>query len=85
MQPRKSAVAKGRPLHLSKKFHLVSDKLLMNYNLFIILSHQHVQHMTSKILLMLIDWDSFFGYVLIRNYTSLNLCNSGIRRDIKKQ
>ena len=35
------------------------EELLMSYYLFIFSSHQHVQHMTSQILLILIDFDSF--------------------------
>ena len=57
----------------------------MSYYLFIFSPHQHVQHMKSQILLILIDFDSFFGHFLIRNYSSLNLYNSEIRRDIKKR
>ena len=50
------------------------------------LCDEHVQHMTSQILLILIDFDSFFGHLLIRNYSSFeNLYNSGARRDIKKR
>ena len=70
---------------LSEKIHFFSDELLMNYYLFIFSSHQHVQHMTSQILLILIDFDSFFGHFLIWNYSSLNLYNFGTRRDIKKR
>ena len=47
-----STVANGRPLPLWK-VSLGSDKFLMSYYLFIPLSHQHVQHMTSQILLIL--------------------------------
>ena len=80
-----SAVADGeRPLHLWK-VSLGSDEVLMSYYLFISSSHQHVQHMTSQILLILIDFDSFFGHFLIWNYSSLNLYNFGARRDIKKR
>ena len=50
---------------LSEKFHLVHDELLMSYYLFILSSHQHVQHMTSQILLILIDFDRFFRHILI--------------------
>ena len=79
-----STVANGRPLPLWKVL-LDSDELLMSYYLFIDSSHQHVQHMTSQILLILIDFDSFFGHFLIWNYSTLNLCNSETRRDIKKR
>ena len=78
-----SAVANGRSLPLWK-VSLGSDQVLMSYYLFIFLSHQHVQHMTSQILLILIDFDSFFGHFLIWNYSSLDFYNSGTRRDIKK-
>ena len=79
-----SAVANGRPLPLWK-VSLGSDEVLMCYYLFIFSSHQYVQHMTSQILLILIDFDSFFGHFLIWNYSSLNPYNSGTRRDIKKR
>ena len=42
-----------------------SDELLMSYYLFIFSYHQHVQHITSQILLILIDLDSFSGHFLI--------------------
>ena len=64
MQSRKSiltsTVKNGRPLPLLN-VSLSSDELLMSYYLFIFSSHQNVQHMTSQILLTLIDFDSFFG------------------------
>ena len=59
-----SAVANGRPLPLWK-VSLASDEVLMCYYLFIFSFHQHVRHMTSQILLILIDFDSFFGHFLI--------------------
>ena len=59
-----TAVANGRPLPL-RKVSLGSDEVLMCYYLFIFSSHQYVQHMTSQILLILIDFDSFFGHFLI--------------------
>ena len=46
--------------------------------------HQHVQHMTSQILLILIDFDRIFYHFLIWNYSSLNRYNSGTGSDIKK-
>ena len=52
-------VANGRPLPL-RKVSLGYDELLMSYYLFIFSSRQHVQHMMSQILLILIDYDSFF-------------------------
>ena len=79
-----SAVANGRPLPLWK-VSLSSDEVLMCYYLFIFLSRQYVQHMTSQILLILIDFDSFFGHFLIWNYSPLNPYNSGTGRDIKKR
>ena len=79
-----SAVANGRPLPLWNVW-LGSDELLMSYYLFIFSSNQHVQHMTSQILLILIDFASFFEHFLIWNYSSLNLYNSGTRRDIQKR
>ena len=79
-----SAVANGRPLPLWK-VSLGSDEVLMCYYLFIFSSHQYVQHMTSQILLILIDFDSFFGHFLIWNYSFLNPYTSGTRRDIKKR
>ena len=65
------AVANGRPLPLWK-VSLGSDEVLMCYYLFSFSSHQCVQHMTSQILLILIDFDIFSGYFLIWNYLSLN-------------
>ena len=59
-----SPVANGHPLPL-RKASFRSDELLMSYYLFIFSSHQHVQHMTSQILLILIDFDSFLGHFLI--------------------
>ena len=47
------------------KISLSSDELLMSYYLFIFLFHQHVQHMTSQVLLILIDFDNFYGHFLI--------------------
>ena len=79
-----STVANGRPLPLWK-VSFASDELLMSYNLFIFSSHRHVKHMTSQILLILIDFDSFSGDFLIWNYSSLNPYSSGTRRDIKKR
>ena len=57
-----SAVANGRTL-LLWKVSLGSDEVLKSYYLFIFSSHQHVQHMTSQILLILIDFDSLFRSV----------------------
>ena len=54
----------------------------MSYCLFISSSHQHVQHMMSQILLILIDFDRVSDHVLIGNYSSLNRYSSGTRRDI---
>ena len=54
-----SAVANGRPLPLWN-VSLGSDEVLMSYYLFIFSSHQHVQYMTSQILLILIDFLSTF-------------------------
>ena len=79
-----STVANGLPLSLWK-VSLGSNELLMSYYQFIFPSHQHAQHMTSQILLIWIDFDSFFGHFLIWNYSPLNLYNSGTRRDIKKR
>ena len=56
------AVANGRTL-LLWKVSLGSDEVLKSYYLFIFSSHQHVQHMTSQILLILIDFDSLFRSV----------------------
>ena len=41
--------------------------------------------MTSKILLIVIDFDGVFDHVLIWNYSSLNRYNSGTRKDIMEQ
>ena len=56
------AVANGRTRLLSK-VSLGSDEVLKSYYLFIFSSHQLVQHMTSQILLILIDFDSLFRSV----------------------
>ena len=58
-----SAVANGRSLPLGK-VSVGSDDLLMSYYLFISSSHQHIQHITSQILLILIDFDSFLATFL---------------------
>ena len=71
-----SAVANDCSLPLWK-VSLGSDQVLMSYYLFIFSSHQHFQHMTSQILLILIDFDSFFRHFLIWNYSSLDFYNSG--------
>ena len=73
-----STVANGRPISLWK-VSTGSDQLLMSYFPFIFSSDQHVQHMKSQILLILINFDSFFWHFLIWNYSSLNLSNSGTR------
>ena len=62
-----SAVANGCPLPLWK-VSLGSHTVLMSYYLFIFPSHQHVQHMTSPTLLILIDFDRVFDHFLIWNY-----------------
>ena len=62
-----------------KKVSHGSDKLLMSYYLFIFLSHQHVQHMTSQTLLILID---FFATFWSEITFFLNLYNFGTRRYI---
>ena len=54
----------------------------MSFYLFIFLSHQHVQHMTSQILLILIDFDSFF-WLTFSSETSL-VETVITRKDIKK-
>ena len=72
-----STIANGRPLPLWK-VTFGSDKFLMSYYLFIFSSHQHVQHMTSQILLILIDFDSCFAHLLIWNYSSSNLYKATI-------
>ena len=78
-----STSANGCPLPL---WHVsyYSEELLMSYYLYISSSYQHVQHITSHILLILIDFDSFFDHFSIGNYNSLNFYSSGTRRDIKK-
>ena len=58
-----TAVANGRPLPLWK-VSLGSDEVLISYYLFIFLSRQHVQYMTSQILLILIDFDRVFDHFL---------------------
>ena len=80
----RSAVGNGRPLPLWK-VSLGSDEVLMSYYLFIFSSHQHVQHMTSHTLSILIDFGRVFDHFLIWNYSSLNRYNSGTRGDIKKR
>ena len=59
-----SAVVNGRPLP-PFKVSFGSDEELTSYYLFIFSSHQHVQHMTSQILLILIDFDRVFDHFLI--------------------
>ena len=50
---------------LSEKFHFNGfDEVLMSYYLFIFSFHQHVQHMTSQISLILIDFDIVFDHFL---------------------
>ena len=61
-----SAVENGCLLPL-RKVSLGSDEALMSYYLFIFSFHQHVQYMTSQNLLIFIDFDSFFGHLLISN------------------
>ena len=66
MQPRKSIFNIGNcewPYTSSLKFSLGSDEVLKSYYLFIFSSHQQVQHMASRILLILIDFDSLFRSV----------------------
>ena len=63
---------------------LGSDEVLMSYYLFISSSHQHVQFMTSQILLISIDFDRVFDHFLIWNYSSLKRYNSGTRRSWPK-
>ena len=77
-----SAVANGSLFPLWK-VSLGANEVLMSYYLFIFLSLQHVQHMTSQILLILIDFDRVFDHFLIWNSLSLNRYNSGTRRYIK--
>ena len=79
-----SAVANGRPLP-PWKVSLDSGEVLMSYYLFIFSLNQHVQHMTSQILLISIDFDRVFDHFLIWNYSSLHRYNSGTRRGIKKR
>ena len=73
-------IVNGRPRPLWKVL-LGSDEVLMSYYLFICSFNQHVQHMTSQILLILIDFVRDFDHFLIWNNSSLNCYNSG---DIKK-
>ena len=56
----------------------------MSYYLFILSFHQHIKHMTSQILLILIDFDSFFR-ALFDLKLLIHLYNCGTRRDIKKR
>ena len=79
-----SAVANGRQLP-PWKVSLGSDEVFLSYYLFLFSSHQRLQHMTSQILLILIDFDRGFDHFLIWNYSSLNRYKSGTRRDIKKR
>ena len=69
-----SAVANGRPLHLWK-VSFGSDEVLMSYYLFMFSSHQHVQHMTSQILLILIDLLATFWseITLLQTFVTLDL------------
>ena len=70
---------------LPEKFHLVLTRYWWVITYFFFSSHEHVQHMTSQILLILIDFDWVFDHFLIWNYSSLNRYNSRTRRDIKKR
>ena len=65
MQPRKS-IFKHQQLQMAvRKSSLGSDKVLTSYYLFIFSSHQDVQHMTSQILLILIDFLTSFDLKLL--------------------
>ena len=67
------------------KVSLGFDEVLMSYYLFIFSSHQHVQHMTSQIVLIFNDFNRVFDHFLIWNYLSLNHYNFGTRRDTKRR
>ena len=78
------AVANGGTL-LLWKVSLGSDQVLKSYYLFIFSSHQHVQHRRHKFYWFWLILTAYFGQFLIWNYSSLNLYNSGSRKDIKKR
>ena len=59
-----SIVANGCPLSLCK-VSLGSDEGINELLPIYFSSHQHVQHLTSQILLILIDFDSFFDHFLL--------------------
>ena len=73
-----STVANDCPLPLLK-VSLGSNKFLMSYYLFIFSSHQHVQHMTSQILLILIAvLPTFWSETTVSNHY-----NSGTRKILR--
>ena len=74
-----------RPSTSSEKFHLV----LTRYWCVITYLFFHPINMSStwrhKFYWFSLISTAFFGHFLIWNYSSLNPCNSGTRRDIKKR
>ena len=78
------AVANGRTL-LLWKVSPGSDEVLKSYYLFIFSSHQHANIWRHKFYWFWLILTAYFGQFLIWNYSSLNLYNSGTRKDIKKR
>ena len=67
------------------KVLLDSDKYLLSYNAFINPHEPDVHHMTSQILALLIDSTQTSVPLFQSFFPSLNLYNSGTRKDIKKR
>ena len=67
------------------KVLLDSDKYLLSYSMLISPLEPDVHHLTSQILLILIYFYQDFVPFLRPSLQSLDLYNSGTRKDIKKQ
>ena len=67
------------------KVLLDSEKYLLSYSAFINPQEPDVHHMTSQILLILIDFYPDLCTIFQSFSRYLNLYNSGTRKDIKKR
>ena len=67
------------------KVLLDSDKYLLSYSTLINSLEQDVHHMTSQILSILIDFYPDLCTIFSIIFPSLDLYNSGMRKDIKKR